>query len=222
MKTWITRILLAFVWITLGFSMGRHSAPRIAAADDDPVDAGPALSNAGPVIVYAAHMTFRCPECNQIEWFTRELIESEFSEELADGRLVFRTVDYMRDTAFARKYNIASSTIVVTRSDDDEFQRLDEVWTKVGNKDDFFDYVRSAIQDSLATAAAHPAGTAGSTTGHDFIRYAVCRHSKSGIPACPGQATMDDRLQATGNINDLLYNNQRIALNPCKCAKDHA
>ncbi len=149
LKTWLTRILLAFVWLTLGFSLGRHSAPRTAPSAVDPGDADPAETNAGQVIVYAAHMTFRCPECNQIEWFTRELVESEFSEELADGRLVFRTVDYTRDTAFARRYNIASSTIVVTRSDDDQFQRLDDVWTKVRDKADFFDYVRAAILGKL-------------------------------------------------------------------------
>ncbi len=157
MKTWITRILLAFVWITLGFSLGRHSAPRTAPSAVDPVDAGPAVSNARQVIVYAAHMTFRCPECNQIEWFARELIDNEFATELADGRLVFRTVDYMRDTDFARRYNISSSTIVVASFEDGEekhFRRLDDVWTKVRNRDDYFDYVHGVIQEELGKMEA--------------------------------------------------------------------
>ncbi len=166
-RTMVKNLLLAFVWITLGFSMGRHSVPRTMLSAINPADAGSmAPAPAGQVTVYAAHMTFRCPECTQIEWFARELVENEFSAELADGRLVFRTVDYMRDTAFARKYNISSSTIVVVRLQDGEakdFQRLDEVWTKLRDKDAYFEYVRTAIQDSLETAVpavGHPAGTA--------------------------------------------------------------
>ena len=152
-RTWMSRILLGFVLVTIGFAAGRRSAPRstddattmraMAAVPAEPVD---------QVVVYAAHMTFRCPECNQIEWFARELIETEFEQELADGRLDIRTVDYMRNSDFARKYNISSSTLVVARIEkgiEREYQRLDEVWAKVRNREEYFDYVRAAIQESL-------------------------------------------------------------------------
>ena len=147
------RLLLGFVLITVGFALGRKTAPSMSdATPGSGGDTQPADAPAGQVIVYAAHMTFRCPECNQIEWFARELLESEFADALADGRMVFRSVDYMRDTAFARRYNISSSTIVVTRADSEEFQRLDDVWTKVRNREEYFDYVRAAIRKRLEQA----------------------------------------------------------------------
>jgi len=149
-RIWTARLLLGFVLITIGFAAGRRTAPMPAPATNE-TDA-PVAETGQQVIVYAAHMTFRCPECTQIEWFARELVESEFADELADGRLEFRTIDYMRDLAFARKYNISSSTVVVIRMDDGKeqgFQRLDEVWTKVKDREAFFDYVRTAIRDSL-------------------------------------------------------------------------
>jgi len=149
-RIWTARLLMGFVLVTLGFAAGRRTAPMPALASHG-TDAR--VAEAGSrVIVYAAHMTFRCPECNQIEWYARELVESEFAGELADGRLEFRTVDYMRDPAFARTYNISSSTLVLVRVEDGEekgFQRLDEVWTMIHDRDAFFAHVRTAIRDSL-------------------------------------------------------------------------
>ncbi|MFO7871443.1 MAG: nitrophenyl compound nitroreductase subunit ArsF family protein [Kiritimatiellia bacterium] len=146
-KLWTSRFLLGFILVTIGFAAGRRTAPA-----PPPANTVQREEAADKVIVYAAHMTFRCPECTQIEWLARELIDAEFAAEQADGRLEFRTVDYMRDTAFARKYNISSSTIVVVRVEDGEeqdFQRLDEVWTKTRDREEYFAYVRSAIRKSL-------------------------------------------------------------------------
>ncbi len=148
LRIWAARLLLGFVLVTIGFAAGRRTAP-VPEAETVPEAKTTGETPASQVVVYAAHMTFRCPECNQIEWFARELVETEFADALASGRLAFRTVDYMRDTAFARRYNISSSTIVVTRAGSDDFQRLDEVWTKIRNREEYFDYVRAAIRESL-------------------------------------------------------------------------
>ncbi len=150
LRIWTARLLLGFVLVTIGFAAGRRTAPMSVATAGD--NASAVAGEGSRVVVYAAHMTFRCTECSQIEWIARELVENEFAMELADGRLEFRTVDYMRDASFARKYNIAASTIVVTRIEDGEekgFHRLDEVWTKTHDRDAFIDYVRTAIRSSL-------------------------------------------------------------------------
>ncbi len=150
LRVWTARLLLGFVLVTIGFAVVRRTAPLPPSDFDAEQPDRPERTH--QVAVYAAHMTFRCPECNQIEWYARELIESEFAAELAEGRLVFRSVDYMRDKDFARRYNIASSTLVVARLEDGKetgFQRLDEVWTKVRNREDYFAYVRDAIRRAL-------------------------------------------------------------------------
>ncbi|MFW5893745.1 MAG: nitrophenyl compound nitroreductase subunit ArsF family protein [Verrucomicrobiota bacterium] len=152
-QRWISRLLIGFVLVTVGFAAGRRTAPSLSesgSASGAENDARGATAN--QVVVYAAHMTFRCPECTQIEWLTRELVENEFEEELTEGRLDFRTVDYMKNTDFARKYDISSSTVVVVRKEggeEQEYRRLDKVWSKIKDRNEFFDYVRSAIRDSL-------------------------------------------------------------------------
>ncbi len=153
-RVWTSRFLVGFVLVTLGFSLGRHTAP-VAPPHEMPGEDDPDVQQAHQLVVTAAHMTFRCPECNQIEWFTRELLEAEFASELASDRIVFRTVDYTRDPAFARRYNISSSTIVLSRRVEGEevhFRRLDEVWTKTRDRNEFLDYVRGALREALDQA----------------------------------------------------------------------
>lgn len=150
MKRWTSRLLMGFVLVTVGFAVGRRTAPQAATSDSRAMPTEATTSE--QVVVYAAHMTFRCQECNQIEWMARELVESEFAAELDSGELDFRTVDYMKNTEFAKRYNISSSTIVIVRvieGEEYDFKRLDEVWTKVKNRDEFLAYVRTAIRDSL-------------------------------------------------------------------------
>lgn len=157
-KDWISRALLAFVLITVGFAIGRETAPgpgesavpapEAAAGDNAPAER---------VVVYATHMTFRCWECNQIEWLAQELLEKEFAEELASGRIEFRSVDYLRDSRFARRYDLSASTLVVARFRNGEeagFERLDEVWTKSRDREQFMAYVRKAVEDALSPEGA--------------------------------------------------------------------
>lgn len=153
MKLWTSRLLLGFVLVTVGFAIGRRTAPQSSASDSGDVSRQDTqAAEPDRVVVYATHMTFRCKECEQIEWLTRELVDNEFAAELESERLDFRTVDYMQNTEFAKRYNVSSSTVVVVRFEDGEeqdFKRLDEVWTKVKNRDAFLDYVRTAIRNSL-------------------------------------------------------------------------
>jgi hypothetical protein len=152
-KMWVSRILLAFVFVTIGFALGRQTAPQpVPPAYGGVPGSFKAGGSGDKVIVYSVHMTFRCWECNQIEWLTKELLEKEFAEELASGKIEYRSVDYMQDNDFARRYNIPSSTVVVVRFEGGReagFDRLDEVWTKSRNREDFLAYVRGAIRSQL-------------------------------------------------------------------------
>ncbi|MFO7898676.1 MAG: nitrophenyl compound nitroreductase subunit ArsF family protein [Planctomycetota bacterium] len=153
-KAWTSRILLAFVFVTIGFALGRETAPVPSASTGEEqaqVQAQPAADD-DKVVVYSAHMTFRCWECNQIEHLTKELLEKEFAREQAAGLIEYRSVDYMKDSDFAKRYNIASSTVVLVRIEDGheaDFVRLDEVWTKARKREEFLSYVGGAIRSQL-------------------------------------------------------------------------
>ncbi len=159
---WTSRILLAFVFITIGFALGRETAPpSLTPAGEQTGAAAQPSADDDKVIVYSVHMTFRCWECNQIEFLTKELLEKEFADQLEAGVIEYRSVDYMKDTDFARRYDIASSTVVLARFEDGReagFERLDQVWTKARNREEFLAYVRGELQAQLEQLGKGAAG----------------------------------------------------------------
>ena len=145
-KTWITRILLAFAIFTLGFGLGkdvglrRTGPPARGASDPD------------RIVVHYLHATFRCVTCNTIEKMAKGFVENEFRELLATGRIAWQEENFQEREDLARKYDVASSTVVVVRIRDGKevaFQRLDEVWTLVDKPDAFAKYVGDAIRAYL-------------------------------------------------------------------------
>ncbi|MCX4282543.1 nitrophenyl compound nitroreductase subunit ArsF family protein [Alistipes muris] len=65
------------------------------------------------VEVLSFHAKKRCPTCVAIEQLTREVIETEFAAQLADGSLALRVTDITENEALANKYEIAWSSLLV-------------------------------------------------------------------------------------------------------------
>jgi hypothetical protein len=154
-------LLLAFVWITLGFAVGkevtlrsgRASAPHSAAVE-------PAGAQPDRVEVYYLHATFRCVTCNTIEQMTRSLLESKFGTELADGRIQWREADFQQEEALAKRFEVVSSCVVVAgfrNGKETSYRRLDEVWTLLNDPPAFEKYVSDAIHKILPAASPEEA-----------------------------------------------------------------
>jgi len=152
-KRIVRGLLISFVLISVGFFLGKETTLRtVRNASVNPGAEVSQETSADKVLVYSMHMTFSCWECNQIKLLTQELLETEFAEELAAGQIEYKAVDYMKNDELAKRYNIASSTVVIVQIRDGRegrFQRLDEVWTKSRNKEDFFAYLGGAIRSYL-------------------------------------------------------------------------
>ena len=146
-------VLLAFVWITVGFALGKEATLR-GVRSAAPLPAAMETSAARPdrVEVYYLHATFRCVTCNTIEKMTRGVLESRFAAELADGRIQWREADFQMDEALAKRFEVVSSCVVVAGFRDGKetgYQRLDEVWTLLNDPAAFERYVGDAIRKVL-------------------------------------------------------------------------
>lgn len=157
-KVIIGKLLMAFVLISIGFAAGKEVTLRAMAKNDNadqvvtsPVS-GQQKQSQDKVILYYMHASFRCFTCNSIESMAKEVVENDFAEELADGRLEWQSVNFQESISLGRRYGVGTSTLVIVKivdGEEVEFQRMDEVWTKVTNPEEFKQYVDEMVRKYL-------------------------------------------------------------------------
>ncbi len=145
-KKILTKALLVFALISIGFAMGKHSVK----VDRD--SEGLPQVDGHTVAVYYLHSTFRCVTCNTIEKLTRDLLDNAYGKELAEGKVHWIEADFQENEALARQFEIVASCVVVAEVKDGAivgYQRLDEVWTLMSDAEAFNRYISSAIDGYL-------------------------------------------------------------------------
>ena len=142
----LTYGLLAFVFVSIGFALGKHSIKT-----ERPPDS---LSNGNGhyVAVYYLHSTFRCVTCNTIEKMTRELLDKAYRNELAEGKIQWIEDDFQENEALANQFEVVASCVAVAELEDGavlNYERLDEVWTKMMDTEAFDRYISETITEYL-------------------------------------------------------------------------
>jgi hypothetical protein len=150
-KILVARGLLCFVLISIGYALGKEVTLR-RMRTEHPADA-PATSQDEQVVVYYMYPAIRCVTCNQIEAAARKVVHEDFADALKAGRLNWQEVNISENDALAKRYNVASSVVVVVRRQggaDVDFNRLDEVWTLAEKPDKLAAHIREAVEAALA------------------------------------------------------------------------
>ncbi|MFC1514885.1 nitrophenyl compound nitroreductase subunit ArsF family protein [Candidatus Omnitrophota bacterium] len=106
------------------------------------------------VIAYYFHGNARCPTCHKMEQYTKEAIEENFKDELAQGSLVVKTVnvDEKENEHFLDDYQLYTKTLIISRRENGkeiEHKNLTRIWEYVSDKNRFFDYVTTEINSYL-------------------------------------------------------------------------
>lgn len=109
------------------------------------------------VIAYYFHGTFRCPSCHKLEQYAKEVIEADFKDALASGKLEFKVVNVedKGNEHYASDYQLYTKSLILSLVKDGKEVRsknLDKIWEYVGNKQKYFDYVKKEIADLLKEA----------------------------------------------------------------------
>ncbi|MFC1462635.1 nitrophenyl compound nitroreductase subunit ArsF family protein [Verrucomicrobiota bacterium] len=151
-QKWVTQGLLAFVFISIGFALGKEATLRSARSDKTGAS-GIAAKSESKVIVYYAHANIRCTTCNRIEAMTKQVVETRFADDLAAGRLEWRTANFQEDEEMAKRYDVVSSGVVIVKTaggKELDFAKLDEVWSLNKQPEQFSAYIGNAIAKYLA------------------------------------------------------------------------
>lgn len=161
-KAITTVALLAFVAVSIGYLIIKET--RFPASDpneqrSDAVVAsgqttvtgvanGPsnATESAHSVVVYYFYGNVRCQTCRKLEAYTSESITTTFANELADGRLQWRTAntDEKENEHFVKDYELTSRAVVLVEMVDGKqvgWKSLASIWDLVADKESFQKYI---------------------------------------------------------------------------------
>jgi len=102
------------------------------------------------IIAYYFHGTQRCKTCLHIESAAKEAIEAMYPEELADGRLEWKAVNFEEEAnaEMATKYELVASSLVIVEFRDGQetqWKTLDKVWDLVWDEEPFAAYVVTEV-----------------------------------------------------------------------------
>jgi hypothetical protein len=150
-KSILTVVLLVFVAASVGYLVvsetGKEKSSEVTASIPE---------NTGEkTVVYYFHATKRCVTCRTIESYTEEAITSGFGEQIASGKMEWKTInlDLPENEHFVEDYELATRTVVLVEMEngvDKRWSRLDRVWELVHDKEDFVSYIWDETNDFLA------------------------------------------------------------------------
>ena len=111
----------------------------------------PSVDN-GLEIVYF-HRTNRCYSCTYAEDKVRYTLDTFYSDELADGELVFMAVNVQDDanSAIIDKYGAYTSSLYMNKvvNGVDDIENITGIWFYIGKDQEFVDYVNDEIAERL-------------------------------------------------------------------------
>ena len=148
-KYFLSRILMAFALISLGFALGKKHVKPV----NEPIKET-RVAESEHIDVYYMHATFRCATCNTIESMTKDLLNRSYSTYLALGQIQWKEVDFQENESLAKQFDVLASCVVVANVKDGEvreFKRLDNVWTLMDTPVEFDKYICKTIDEFLVS-----------------------------------------------------------------------
>ncbi|OGR51456.1 MAG: hypothetical protein A2049_00920 [Elusimicrobia bacterium GWA2_62_23] len=157
-------LLLGFVGLSVAAAVYKMAGAPCCAQSEPAAEPAPAAVEPAPApkntaaaktaTVYYFYTNTRCSSCTTIEAYTRAAVEKYFKHDYKGWRVTFRGVntDEQANAHFVRDYWLNSKSVVVQRYSGDKpdrWARLDKVWTLLGDKDAFADYVAGETRKLL-------------------------------------------------------------------------
>jgi hypothetical protein len=104
------------------------------------------------VVVMYFHRTNRCPTCLKMGSYSEEAIRAGFEQEIKSGKVEFHFINFQdkKNEAVTKGYEVSGPTLIVAQvvaNKVKEYKTLSEMWTKVGDKAAFIEYVQSNVKD---------------------------------------------------------------------------
>ena len=132
MKNYILVSLFIFSLILLSCEQNKGEIPR--------------TEEKANYVAYYFHPTGRCQSCLNLESYTKELIETIYSNKT----FIFKSIniDEEENKHFKKDYDLIFSSVILVRFENgtqNKWKNLDSVWSFTENKEQFFRYIEKEI-----------------------------------------------------------------------------
>ena len=149
-KTWITALLLLFVFSSVAFMLFQKST---SPADSTSGEIS-APKPSDRVVAYYFHGNVRCATCRKLEAYAREALEAGFPQALADGRLEWLpiNIDKPENRHFISDYQLRFRSLVLADMQNgrqNRWKNLQNIWKLANNKDAYIVYVQDEMREYL-------------------------------------------------------------------------
>lgn len=140
------KVLLCAVAICVIFMAGFETSPASAEGTEN--------QSADSVIVYYFHTNFRCPNCYNMEKWTKEVLDNDFKDEQAGGKIALKifNTETKGNEHFMNDYKLFTKSVVLALVKDGKevkFTNLAKIWDFLRNGDKFKVYVKDEISKYL-------------------------------------------------------------------------
>jgi hypothetical protein len=157
-KSILSFILIAFVAVCIGYLILNESGVSSEDDEGELVDlATTEMQLPHQVVAYYFHGFKRCKTCLHIESAAKQAVEDAFPEELKEGRLEWKVVNFEEEenAVMAEKYQLVGSSLVISEMRDGQpvqWKTLEDVWELVWDEEPFAAYVRGEVEKYLASS----------------------------------------------------------------------
>jgi thiol-disulfide isomerase/thioredoxin len=102
------------------------------------------------IVVMYFHRTQRCPTCMRMEAYARQALQEAFPEQLQAGQIAFYSIDFQdpQNARLTKAYQVSAPSLIVVRVVNHkgvEFKNLQEIWLKVRDQKEYFQYVQKEV-----------------------------------------------------------------------------
>jgi hypothetical protein len=110
------------------------------------------------VVAYYLHGHVRCATCRKLEAYAREAVESGFADELKDGRVVWRAIDFedKGNEHYLKNYRLYTKSVILAeevKGKQARWKNLSRVWQLLPDKAAFLRYVQDEVRAYLTPRA---------------------------------------------------------------------
>jgi hypothetical protein len=141
------RLVLCLALLTVLFFSAFAGLEVVADDSSDDTEAAPSRR----VIACYFHRTQRCPSCITIGQYVEEAISIGYADEVEAGELSILSVDYQAASSarYVQAYKVTGPKLIVIEVEDGKVLRWKDapkVWTLIGDKDAFIEYVQGELK----------------------------------------------------------------------------